>query len=300
MTDANLLSGMTMRRLLREPLLHFLALGALIFAAYGLLNRGGGPAPGRIVVSQGQLASMGEAFTRTWHRAPSREEWEGLIRDRVREEVYYREAVALGLDKDDIIIRRRLRQKMEFVSDDIDAQAQPTDAELNAYLAAHPDSFRVEQRFTFKQVYLNPKKHGENLARDVARLLAQLNRPGAKADASALGDSTLLEHRFAAVPAGEIAKQFGEKFAAKLGGISSGQWQGPVDSGYGVHLVLVSERTEGGAPALADVRDAVRREWESARRKEANEKFYRDLLKRYTVIVEGLEPVEATRVAAEK
>jgi len=289
-----------MKRLLKEPLVHFLVLGALLFAGWGLLNRGGAPAPRQIVVSQSQLASMGEAFSRTWQRPPSRKEWGGLIRDRVREEVYYREALALGLDKDDIIIRRRLRQKMEFVSDDIGPLAQPTDAELAAYLAAHPDSFRVEQRFTFKQMYLNPKEHGEDLARDSARLLARLNRPGTKADASALGDAFLLEHRFVAVPASEVAMQFGEKFAAKLSAIPPGRWQGPVESGYGVHLVLVSERTEGGAPALADVRDAVRREWENTRRKEANETFYQDLLKRYTVTIEDLEPVEAKKVAARK
>ena len=117
-----------------------------------------------------------------------------MIRDRVREEVYCREAMALGLDKDDTIIRRRLRQKMEFVSDDVAAQAEPTDDELNAYLHAHPDAFRVERQFTFSHVYLNPEKHGENLARDAAQLLAQLNQAGGKADVSALGDSFLLDH----------------------------------------------------------------------------------------------------------
>ena len=130
----------------------------------------------------------------TRQREPNREEWEGLIRERVREEVYYREALALGLDKDDLIIRRRLQQKMEFVSDDVAAQAQPTDAELSAYLQAHPDSFRVEQRFTFRQVFLNPDKHGKNLARDAAQLLAQLNQEGGKADISTLGDPIMLDH----------------------------------------------------------------------------------------------------------
>ena len=121
---------------------------------------------------------MLDSFTQTRQRPPTQEEWEGLIRDRVRQEVFYREALALGLDKDDLIIRRRLQQKMEFVSDDVAAQAQPTDAELNAYLQAHPDSFRVDQRFTFRQVYLNPEKHGKSLARDAAQLLAQLNQAG--------------------------------------------------------------------------------------------------------------------------
>jgi len=268
-------------------------LGALLFAGYGLLKRSGEPAPGRIVITQGKIENLRASFSRVWQRPPSAAELDGLVQDDIREEIFMREAMALGLDRDDIIIRRRLRQKMEFVSDDIAAQAQPTDAELGAYLTAHPDPFRVEPCFTFRQVYLNPEKHGENLARDAAHLLAQLNQPRAKADASALGDPFLLEHQFAAVPASEVARQFGEKFAAKLGEISLGRWQGPVESGYGVHLVWLGERTEGGAPALADVRDAVRREWENARRLEANEKFYHELLKRYTVTIENPKPVEA-------
>jgi hypothetical protein len=275
-----------MKRILKEPLLHFLLLGAVIFAAYSLVSKGAGGEPGKIVVTQGQLASMMVGFTRTWQRPPTREEWEGLIRDRVREEVYYREALALGLDKDDLIIRRRLRQKMEFVTDDVVAQAEPGEAELAEFLAKHPDRFRVEPRFTFRQVYLNPAKHGENLARDTAQLLAQLNQAGGKIDISALGDSFLLEHRFEAEPASEIGKQFGEKFAAKLGELSPGQWQGPVESGFGVHLVLVSERLEGRLPALADVRDAVRREWANVKRLETNEQFYQELLKRYAVTIE--------------
>ena len=286
------------KRLLKEPLVHFLVLGALIFAGHGLLGRDGARAPGRIVVSQGQLESMRVGFTRTWQRAPTNEEWEGLIRDRVREEVYCREAMALGLDRDDTIIRRRLRQKMEFISDDIDARTPPTDADLRAYLAAHPESFRVEPRFTFSHVFLNPEKHGENLARDAARLLAQLRQAGARADAPALGDPYLLEHQFKSVPASEVEKQFGRGFAAKLGGILPGEWQGPVESGYGVHLVRVSERAEGGLPALADVRDVVRREWDDRRRQEANETFYQGLLKSYTVTIEALGPGEAGRVAA--
>jgi parvulin-like peptidyl-prolyl cis-trans isomerase-like protein len=275
-----------MKKILYEPLLHFLLLGAAIFVAYGLVSKRISDEPGKIVISQGQIASIVVGFTRTWQRPPTSEELEGLIRDRVREEVYCREALALGLDKDDIIICRRLRQKMEFVTDDVVARAQPTDEELNAYLQAHPDPFRVQRQCTFSQVYLNPEKHGENLARDTAQLLAQLNQAGGKADVSALGDSFLLEHTFAAAPGSEIAKQFGEKFAAQLDELAPGQWQGPVESGYGVHLVFVSERTEGRLPALAEVRDAVCREWVNARRLEANEKLYKAMLKRYVVTIE--------------
>src|ERR1044072_6814553 len=119
---------------------------------------------------------MAVGFTCTWQRAPFREELAGLIRDRVQEEVDCREAMALGLDKDDSIIRRRLRQKMEFVTDDVNALAEPTDDELGAYLKTHGDTFRVQRQFTFSQVYLNPERHGENLVRDTAQLLVQLQR----------------------------------------------------------------------------------------------------------------------------
>jgi len=216
----------------------------------------------------------------------------------VREEVYYREALALGLDKDDLIIRRRLRQKMEFVANDVAAQAEPGEAELAEFLAKHPDRFRVEPRYTFKQVYLNPAKHGENLARDTAQLLAQLNQAGGNAGFAAMGDSFLLDNNFVAVPASEVAKQFGEKFAAKLGEISPGPWHGPVESGYGVHLVFVKERKEGRMPELAEVREQVVREWADARRREDNEQFFQNLLKHYTVTIEQPAAVEAKKIGA--
>src|SRR6185503_14639583 len=136
------------------------------------------------------------------------------------------------------------------------------------------------------------QKHAENLAGDVAQLLAQLNQAGAEADLMTLGDSLLLEAQFAGLPASEVARQFGEPFALELGRLEPGRWQGPVESGYGVHVVFVSERTEGHLPALAEVRDDVRREWDNARRTAANEAFYQELLARYRVTIEGLEPAD--------
>jgi hypothetical protein len=275
-----------MKRLLQEPLLHFLLLGAGLFVAYSLIPGSGGGEPGKIVITQGQLESMVVGYARTRQRPPTVEELKGLIRDRVREEVYYREALALGLDKDDLIIRRRLLQKMAFLTDDLVAQVPPTDAELEAYLQAHPDQFRVEPRFTFRQLFLDPEKHGAHLARDAAQLLGQLNQAGGRAAESARGDPLMLEHRFDALPASEVGRQFGRAFADRLGELAPGRWQGPVESSYGMHLVLVSQRVEGRLPALAEVRDAVSREWTNARRLEESERKYADLLKRYSVIVE--------------
>lgn len=289
-----------MKRVLKEPLLHFLLLGAAIFATYGLVSKRSSDEPGKIVITQGQIENLTHGFAKAWQRPPTPEELAGLIKDRVREEVYSREAVALGLDKDDTVIRRRLRQKMEFISDDTAAQPEPSDADLSLYLQTHPDSFRVEPRFTFRQLYLNPEKHGEHLAPDAAQILAQLNQAGGTADPSALGDSFLLEQEFAGVSASEVAKQFGDTFATQLGTLAPHQWQGPVESGYGLHLVLVRERTEGRLPALAEVRDGVRREWENARRLEANETFYQALLRRYTVSIEGPDPTAELKRLAQR
>ena len=276
------------KNLVREPLVHFLLLGALIFGAFKFISSET-IEPGKILITQGRIESLEIAFSRTWRRPPTASELEGLIRDYVREEVFAREAVSLGLDKDDTIIRRRLRQKLEFVSEDVVAHAEPTDEQLRAYLKERPEVFRRDLRFTFSQVYLDPQRRGANLDRDAEQMLSRLRRSGSKADIAALGDSLMLENEFKALPTSEAVKQFGERFAAKLGEMPVGQWQGPIESGFGVHLVLMAERTDGSMPALEDLRVAVRREWINARRLEANEKFYRTLLQRYTVTIERPE-----------
>jgi PPIC-type PPIASE domain len=274
-----------LKRLLREPLVHFLLLGGVLFAADGMLAKRATTEPGRIIVSQIRIDHLKEGFARTWLRAPTTEELEALIRDYVREEVYYREALAMGLDRDDTIIRRRLQQKLEFLSENIGDLTQPTDEELRAFLQNHPDQFRSQRRFSFQQVYLSLERHRHSLAGDAEELLGQLKSSNSS-DASKLGDPFLLEHRFADVEATEVAKQFGEKFANALNDLPLGEWQGPIESSYGIHLVFVDERTERRSPALKDVRDAVRRELLNVRRLESNKQFYDGLRKRYTISIE--------------
>ncbi len=285
----------------KEPLVHFLILGTGLFVASSFLSQsGGGSSPEKIVITQSQITSLAEEFTRRWHVQPTGPELDGLIRERVREEVYCREALALGLDQNDAIIRHRLREKMEFLSNDVIAQAQPTDEELSEYLNAHPNRFRVQRLYTFEQVYLNPEARGDNLASDAAQLLAQLNGVGRKTDVDALGDSLFVKHSFTATPDTEIAGTFGEKFADQLSELPLAHWEGPVESGFGMHLVFISERTEGRAPELGEVRNAVIREWTKAWRLEANEKAFQELLKRYTVSVEPYKPVEKRESAEAK
>ena len=279
-----------LKRLLREPLFHFLVLGTVLFAAHAALVKRATSEPGKIVVSQIRIDHLREGFARTWLRSPTAEELEALIRDYIREEVYYREAMAMGLDRDDTIIRRRLQQKLEFLSENVTDPTPPTEAELRAFLHDHPDQFRSQRRFSFHQVFLGLERHRDSLAGDAAELLGQL-RSSNSSDTSRLGDPSLLDHLFTSVEATEVAKLFGEKFAGALNDLPAGEWQGPVESSYGIHLVFIDERTERRNPALEDVRDAVRRELLNVRRLESNKKFYDGLRKRYTI---SIEPAPAT------
>jgi hypothetical protein len=278
-------------KLVREPLVHFLLLGAAVFVAASVMRNGRAADPEKIVVTTGQIEHLAAGYERVHQRPPSSDELDALIRDWIREEAYYREALALGLDRDDAIIRQRLRQKMEFISNDVAAAAEPSDDDLQRYLDAHADAFRLERRFTFRQVYLNPERRRDALARDATALLAELRQSGGSVDVAGLGDPFLLEHEFDALPGSEVMRLFGEQFAAALATLDTGLWQGPVESGYGVHLVLVRERSDGRSPALGEVRDAVRREWANVRRIESNEAFAQQLLQRYAVTIE--RPSEA-------
>ncbi len=274
------------KKLLREPLFHFLILGVAIFIAYSFLSRPVNNEPGKIVITAGELASMREGYIVTWQRPPTNDEMEGLIRERVREEVYYQEALALGLDKDDIIIRRRLQQKMEFIAHDIAKRNEPTYQQLSAFLGKHPDLFKMEARYSFRQIYLNASRRGSQLQQDISSLLSELNQSGSKSDIQKMGDASVLPAQMTDVTAKEISDQFGKEFSSRLLQLPSGHWVGPVNAIDGPHLVMLSERKDGGIPALGEIHDAVLREFDDANQKAANEKFYESLLKNYSVTIE--------------
>ena len=178
------------KKLLREPLVHFLLFGALLF--FFSTWKSGPSGSGKIVVTRARIEQLATGFARTWQRPPTQRELTGLVEDYIKEEVYVREAIATGLDRDDTIIRRRLRQKLEFLTEDALEAAAPSDEELRAYLKAHPDSFRVEPRVAFRQVFLDRNRRGAAALSDARALLARLSSAGAGADISALGDSQML------------------------------------------------------------------------------------------------------------
>lgn len=276
---------------LREPLVHFLLLGAALFGLDAWLRPAAAPAGvTEIVVSEARIRNLEQNFRRTWQRPPTREELDGLIESHVREEVLYREAMALGLDRDDTIIRRRLQQKMEFVSEGAAASVQPTDEDLARYLAANAEAFRIEARVSFTQVYLDPRRREATLAADAKRLLDALNSDRSP-DPAPLGDRLLLlEPGYEKAPQADVARLFGADFAEALMKQPVGRWVGPIASGYGVHLVRVEALTPGGTPALDEVRPLVEREWANAKRQELGKAHYEKLRAKYKVSVQVEAP----------
>jgi hypothetical protein len=270
-----------MRRIWSEPLVHFLAIGALMFAAYALVTDRTRD-PQTVVVGQAHIAMMTATFERTWQRSPTPDEMKSLVDAYVREEILYREGVAMGLDRDDQLIRRRVRQRVESLAESMHGAREPSDAVLQAYLDQHAKRFASPPRVTFRQVYL-----GASAGPDTAALLARLDKLGDSDAAAELGRTTQLEARIELAPSIQIERAFGRQFARSVVGMPVNAWQGPVASEYGLHLVRVSERIEARAPALGEVRELVKREWQREALEAANERYYEGLRARYAVRVEN-------------
>ncbi len=275
-----------MKWLLKEPLVHFLALGAALFAAFAVLgSREESPRDNEIVISEGAIEHFTALFVRTWQRPPTRQELDALIQEHVREEIAYREGLAMGLDRDDTVIRRRVRQKLEFLTEDLVEQVQPTDADLETFLQAYPEEFRGAGRLSFRHVFLNPEFRGERLAADADEIQESLNGDST-IDAGALGDRIMLEHAYADASPRDVEAIFGSEFSTAVIELEPGTWHGPIASSYGAHLVIVDARDDGSALTLADVRAEVLRAWKSERRNQLFAQFYDQLQSKYEIVVE--------------
>jgi parvulin-like peptidyl-prolyl isomerase len=247
---------------------------------------GGGEGDRRIVVTRGQIDHLSESFNVVWLRPPTDEELKGLLDDYVREEVAIREATRMGLDRDDSVIRRRLRQKFEFMVEDSLETHPPTDEDLMLWLEKHSESFRSEPRISFRQVYVSPERRGTKAEELASRYLADLTAAGADASIESLGDPLMLPQEVPLSSRSDVARSFGEDFAARALTLEPGRWQGPVESGFGLHLVFVRERVEGRLAPLSEIRDAVERDFQAARSQAELEATYERLLSGYTVVVE--------------
>lgn len=273
-------------RLAREPLFQFLVIGAVVFAAYAAVGtRTDVAAPETIVVTPGRIAQLSETFSRTWQRPPTQDELDGLIDAFVKEEVFYREGRSLGLDADDTVFRRRLQQKLEFMMEPDPADLAASDDELEAYRAANAEMYRVPEHIAFRQIFFNRDTHGDQIDAEIDVALDTLRGDGAGIEARSLGDRTMLPFSMPLTPTDRIAISFGQQFADALKAIAPGQWHGPVASTFGLHLVLIDDKSPSRDPNLAEVRDAVRRDWEGEKRREIAEARYRAMRDNYDVTV---------------
>ncbi len=285
--------------LLREPLTHFFLLGAGIFLLAALVGESDQNQPDQIVVSAGQVDRLVETWQRTWQRPPTQAELEGLVEDHIREEILYREAIAMGLDRDDTIIRRRLRQKMEFLPHDLVEQVEPTAEELRTYLHENADAFQVEARVSFQQIYLSLERRGTHAEKDALDLLSKLRDHTGPVGPADFGDPILLPHDLELQSESEVARLFGQEFASRLIQFEPRGWSGPVSSGYGLHLVRVRERLPSRMPELSEVREAVERDLQFMRRQELDDQFFRTLKERYTIEVQLPEWLQSETEIAE-
>ncbi|MFO1304600.1 MAG: peptidylprolyl isomerase [Burkholderiales bacterium] len=275
-----------MKAILKEPLLHFLLIGAAIFLFFDWSGAGSALGKPRIVVKRGQVEHLVAAYEKTWHRSPSPEELQGLVDDWVREEIAVREATEAGLDRDDTVIRRRLRQRFEVIAEEGEATEAPTDAQLAAFLGQHADRFTPPAAASFEQIFLDGDSPS-SAAHSAAIAKAALQRG---VDPTKLGRASMLPVRIDAMRVDQVASTFGPTFARKLATLPPREWSDPVRSAYGSHLVRVSAYAPGALPPLDAVRTAVAREWENERRVAARAETYRKARERYDVVIEQAAP----------
>lgn len=276
-------------RTLGAPLFQFIVLGALLFGLYTLFADNQEAEGKQIVVSSQQIDLLASLWEKQWRRPPMPEELNGLVESYIREEVLYREALALGLDRDDQVVRRRLAQKIEFLAQDLATQGEPGEAELRTFYEEHPEIFEEPARITFAHIYINTDQHGAASGEVAERHLAELE---AGADPNTLGDRFMLQSEYLSKSPGEVARHFGREFAEKVFEIEPGTWVGPVRSGYGLHLVFVQEVEDAFMPPLEEVRQAVLGEFQSYRRREVDELFYNTLREGYEIVIEEPQPAE--------
>lgn len=267
-------------RLLKEPLLHFILIGASFFAVYRIMNREAGT-PDRVVISRGTKAQLSAEFYKDWNREPTSEELIYLTEDYIREELAYREGMAMGLDVGDVVIRQRIRQKLETWTEEGAVNAPPTDAELQQYLAEHADIFRESERFSFYQVFLT-WAHREQAAGLLEALKA------ADAPYAQFGDPAPVDQHYTRVTFGEITRAFGLGFVDGFSELKMNEWSTPFESEFGIHLVYLQAKEPGRVPNLERIRPRVEFEWENAKRLQRLEALYTDLWERYDVRIDGV------------
>ena len=284
-----------MKRILKEPLFHFLLLGALLFCAYAWLNRGAFARQGNdadtVRITTNEVAWLAKSWVIQRQTQPTHDELRGLVTEYLKEELLAREARAMGLDQDDLVVRRRLAQKLQFLVQDTSQSAEPTDEDLRRIYEANPDQFQIKAHISFTQVFFSRDTRSD-AARDAKAALAELSHSPSGTLPTQLGDRLPLETEVVREDEQTVAGQFGDPFAKAVFALRPGAWQGPIESAYGLHLVRVSDVEPAKRREFAEVKAQILYDWHDQRQREDEDKYYAALLKKYTVVVdESVKPL---------
>jgi peptidyl-prolyl cis-trans isomerase C len=284
-----------LRQLLGEPLLHFLVVGVLVFGGYRLFIAEPEQTadPQRIELTSDDIRQLAVAWLAQGRPQPSPDEMRSLVEQKVNEEILFREAVALGLDRDDQIIKRRLAQKMDFLAADVAALDEPSDAQLSEWYSKHSERFALPPHASFRHLYFSPDKRGGAAQSDATAALAVLaGKSGDSPDGKALADTFMLRNYYGDSTPEQTAKEFGPAFAEALFGLKPGSWQGPVQSGYGWHLVWIDSIEPGRVPTYEEVKPQVKSTWLDDRYQEVKRSALEEIRSRYTVVVVPIDTVD--------
>lgn len=271
-----------LKKLLKEPLVHFLGGALLVFGFFWATGSNRDPADYAITVDETDIDRLRAGWIRNFRREPSASELENLIDQEIREEIYYREALRLGLDRNDPVIRRRLFTKMRFLRN-AEAVEEPADAVLQQWMDDRPEKYGQAGRYDLEQIYLG--QAGEMDRNQVTQMQDQLNAGLVQPENS--GKPISLPARLEATQSEMVERLFGERFAESLGDLSAKSWEGPVPSGFGLHLVRISNREAGALPALDDVRQQVVNDWRAAQTQNAEEVEFQKLRRQYDIRIAG-------------
>jgi hypothetical protein len=289
----------TLKRWLREPLLHFLLIGVLLFGIYAYTNRGriGIESPRQIVISLDELRTMTAYFESQWHRPPTPQEFQAMVEDKIKQEVLYREGLAMGLDKDDTIVKRRMAQKVQFLAEDVATAHEPSTAELKAWFEKNSSKFALPSRYSFRHIYFSPDKRGRNARNDAADVLAKITgQPEDSPLIPSAADRFMFQDYYGDRAPSAIAKEFGPQFAVALEKLKPGSWQGPIESGFGWHLVFVDTVIPGRIPAFEEIESEVKTAWLGEQKAQAWQKAYQTMRAKYTVFLPA--PPDKRRASA--
>ena len=272
----------------REPLLHFLLIGLALFAGYRALNpeANGRDSSDRIVLTEDDLRQLRTAWLAQGRPSPTQEDIRNLIESKVREEIFYREALALGLDKGDTIVKRRLAQKMEFIAEDLTGIRDPTIEELKTWFEKNRERFTLASRVSFRHLYFSSDRRGERVKEAAASARERLGgEPAGSPVAAMLADSFMFQNDYRDRTLDQISDVFGTTFAAALFRLTPGSWQGPIESGLGWHVVWVESITPGRAPAFEEIEPDIKSGWIENQRIESRHRTFDAMKARYEVVL---------------